>query len=143
MMNTWRQWGMTMLLAVMVLGCSRPEKIMVKNDGLWKEMSLRTKTYLNDQALLDITVNSNLGQMYFGEDGNGWYQDGNGATTSYVWGLNADQDALSRTDANGTVWKNDILDISRKSMTLFATYSTGVFPTIVKLETTTVLERVK
>jgi hypothetical protein len=142
-MIEWKQWGMIMLLAALMLGCSRPEKIMVRNDGLWKEVSLRTQTSLNTQVLLDITVNSNLGKMYFGKDDNGWYEASNGAVTNYVWGLNTSQDVLTRTDANGTVWKYDILDINRKSMTLFATYSTGTFPTIVKLETTTVLERVK
>ena len=132
---------------ILVVGClascSRPEKIIVKHDGLWKETEMRTTTILNGLTIADFSINSPLGRRYFDKNGTGWYEDFSGTQTINSWSMNADQDRLTINDGNGLVTDYDILAINGKSMTLKNSYTTIVSAVLVTIESTTILEQVK
>ena len=142
MKTTVRVFAIVALLAAVVVGCGKVEKILPKKDGLWTTTSVHALTYLNDTLISDTTLTDSLGETYFAKDGTGYTADNGGANQSPItWSVNDDNNVLTITDSSGTVINADILEVEKNKMTLFTSISSGSAPFAFRSDATSIVER--
>ncbi len=142
-------WLSIFFVAIVGSGCSKPEKILPSEQGLWDIKSTHALIY-NDGALIsDITETvDSLGQVYFGVDGTGWtaYYT-NDPHAAFTWAISDKNDALLITWNPGEVDILPILKINKDSFvfqdTTTSLIGTNAPPYVRYVESTMTLERVK
>lgn len=147
MKSTVKVFAMMALLAVIVVGCGKAEKILPKGTGMWAGKSSHTVTSVNDSVTSDITDTDSLGSTYFDKDGTGYTVEFGSTTHSdFTWTVNDDNSVITitGTDSGSVAMPIDIVDISAKEMTLhfLTTIDMGPLGTM-KIENTSVSEKVK
>ncbi len=94
-MRAFKVLTLTVLLAIVAVGCSKVEKILPKKEGTWKTTSSVSRVYVNSALDTTITTTSGLVDTYkFEKDGIGTYTDAD-TSVAFTWAVNDDQDEVT------------------------------------------------
>lgn len=94
-MKTFKVLALTALMAIVIVGCSKVEKILPKKDGTWKTTSSVSRVYVN--SALDTTITQTTGfdeTVTFEKDGIGSITDPD-TTIAFTWTVNDNQDEVT------------------------------------------------
>ena len=94
-MKSLKVLALTALIAIAAVGCSKTEKILVKQDGTWKTTSTTTRYYNSTTLDSTITQTTGFNETYkFEKDGVGSITDAD-TTINFTWSMNDDQSEIS------------------------------------------------
>ena len=114
-------------LFTVILSCNTPDKLLVKQDGVWKIKTHRARVTLGDSLLSDSAT---LGEsILFNENLTGAWIHGDTDSVAFNWYYNPEKDQITTliTDSSG-VWEPRVWDIhistkkTQKWETLFISY---------------------
>lgn len=80
-----------LLLAALMVGCGKVEKVLPKKDGKWQVTSQETRYYTHDNLDSMEVLTSGLPVYTFNSDGTGSVTEGSN-TTAFVWSVEDDSD---------------------------------------------------
>ena len=133
----------TIILALVVVSCSKVENILPKKDGMWKMASLTIRQDTNNVLFHTSTQSDSLPTVFFDKDLNGYTQDfGSTVKHNFTWSVNSDNDQISVLDSGAT--KPTVFDITdaSKNAETWTNVSIDTFLTVIyKTTGTYVLER--
>ena len=129
-----------LITGIMFMGCSKKViKVLPKGTGDWNIVSFRYILYLNDVIFDDVTDTTNAGKFHFNKDLSG---DSRIDTTfeNFTWLYNETAEQIQTISGTETV-TYDILECTRKTLTLYTTDSLDVFGTETRWQSTYKMEK--
>ncbi|MFN8397192.1 MAG: hypothetical protein U0176_21390 [Bacteroidia bacterium] len=113
-MKLWKHCLWVGALTLLVLGCSKIDKILPRQDGLWNVVNLNTITYVDDSLVSNTDETDSLGRYYFDKQGIGYLEDALGERSDFTWEVNEENDWVTLTDTSGAATVMEVVESSNK-----------------------------
>lgn len=101
-------------LTLLVVGCTKIEKILPRQEGLWNVVNLNTITYVDDSLVANVDETDSLDRFYFDKQGIGYTEDFLGERSDFTWEVNAENDWVTITDTSGFATVYEVVESSNK-----------------------------
>ena len=112
-------------ICLLLVACGKPDKVLPKNEGLWRVVSMSDQVFQSNSLVIDTTFEVAFTEEYFfKDDGTGTFLDGS-FSADFTWSYSNDTKNLRLTFTEPTllIWDYQVLQSKRKSQSWLIDYS--------------------
>lgn len=115
---------LTLGLCAGLAACSKPNKVLPKQDGLWEVTSASDRMYESNNLVLDTTFDAVFPEQYFFEDNGGGVFIDDTFTPEFEWTYDNKTKILTLSFSNPLlIWEFEVLKSKKNAQTWLIDYS--------------------